>query len=390
MYWFLLWREFKLSIAEILTVFKNVSIIYSWKSVLILDWLTEKEILDKADNLWWTIKIFKLSLKTNKQEIFEEILSYAKEIDGKFNYWFNLFPEKKEKIKKYLIEIKRFLQKNGISSRYVNKNDKNLSSAQIIWNSLLKKWFDFNLVDLWEIYYFWNTIWVQNIDEYSARDYSKSRDMQTWMLPPKLAQIMINLSEKTDKIYDPFVWLWTVLIEAKRMWIEWLYWSDLNEKMISLAKQNVLKAEGKKNKNYIIKIEKLNAKFINEASFWDEIKDWNIVTEWYLWEIMTQKNISYDRIQKQRDSLQKIYEWFFSSFKKWDFSGNIVISFPFWDLKWKYVFFKEIYEILDKYCNIIPLFPKEFDFSETKQWSLLYKRQKQLVWREIFKLKIKS
>jgi hypothetical protein len=27
---------------------------------------------------------------------------------------------------------------------------------------------------------------------------------------------------------------------------------------------------------------------------------------------------------------------------------------------------------------------------ETKVWSLLYKREKQLVWREIFKLKIKN
>ncbi len=404
LYWFLLWREFKLSIAEILAVFPRKSVIFSWKKILILDWLNKKEILQKADNLWGTIKIFELALKTDKQEIFKKILNFAKNKDRKFNYWFNLFPENQEKIKKYLIEIKRFLQKNWISSRYVNKNDKNLSSAQIIWNSLLKKWVDFNLIDLDWIFYFWKTIWVQNIDEYSSRDYSKSRDMQTGMLPPKLAQIMINLanSKKILKqvqddentyyysIYDPFIGLWTILIEAKRMWFEWLYWSDLNEKMVKLARENVLKAESKYNKNFVIKIEKLNAKFVNEVSFWDEVKNWNIVTEWYLWEIMTQKNISFDRIKKQRESLQKIYEWFFSSLKKWSFLGDIVISFPFWDLKWKYVFFEEVYEIISKYCEVQPLFPKDFNFSETKQWSLLYKRQKQLVGREIFKLKIKK
>ena len=383
LYWFLLWREFKLSIAEILAVFPNAKIIYSWKSVLILNWITKEEILQKADNLWWTIKIFELNLKTDKQEIFEEVLEYAKTKDWKFNYWFNLFPEKQEKIKKYLIEIKRFLQKNWISSRYVNKNDKNLSSAQILGNNLLKKWIDFNLVDLNWIFYFWKTIWVQNIDEYSSRDYGKSRDMQTWMLPPKLAQIMINLSLSSNNsvlssIYDPFVGLWTILIEAKRMWIKWLCGSDLNEKMVELAKQN---------SNW--KIEKLNAKFVNEVSFWDEIKTWNIVTEWYLWEIMTRKNISFDRIKKQKESLKKIYEWFFSSLKKWWFFWNIVISFPFWDLNWKYIFLEEIYDILNKYCEIQALFPSEFNFKETKSWSLLYKRAKQLVGREIFKLKIK-
>jgi tRNA G10 N-methylase Trm11 len=382
MFWFVLWREFKLSIAEILAVFNNAQVIYSWKSVLLLDWLKKEEILEKMNSLGWTIKVFEVNLKVDKNSVFESIFLEAKNRDWKFNYWFNIFPEKKEKLNKFLIEIKRFLQKKWVSSRFVNKADKNLSSAQILWNSLLKKGADFNLLDLDWIYYFWKTIWVQDIDAYSARDYSKSRDMQVWMLPPKLAQIMINLAnspQETKTIYDPFVWLGTILIEAKLMWFEKIFWSDLSEKMVETARNNTW-----------WKIEKLNAKFVNEVSFWDEVKNWIIVTEGYLWEIMTQKNISLDRIKKQRESLKKIYEWFFSSLKKWWFSWNIVITFPFWDLKWKYIFFDEVYQILDKYCTILPFFSSEFNFNETKTWSLLYKRSKQLVWREIFKLKIKD
>jgi tRNA G10 N-methylase Trm11 len=319
----------------------------------------------------------------DKNEFLEDILKESKKQNWKFNYWFNYFPEKKEKLTKFLIEIKRFLQKKWVSSRYVNKADRNLSSAQILGNSLLKKWADFNLLDLWWVFYFWKTIWVQDIDAYSARDYSKSRDMQVWMLPPKLSQIMINLACGSDfsisnSVYDPFVWLGTILIEAKLMWFKKIYWSDLSEKMVETARKNTW-----------WKIEKLNAKFVNEVSFWEEVRDWIIVSEWYLWEIMTQKNISFDRIKKQKESLKKIYEWFFTSLKKWNFSWNIVISFPFWDLKWKYVFFEEIYEILDKYCEVLPFFTKEFEFSETKSGSLLYKRPKQLVWREVFKLNIK-
>jgi hypothetical protein len=58
-------------------------------------------------------------------------------------------------------------------------------------------------------------------------------------------------------------------------------------------------------------------------------------------------------------------------------------------LNWKYIYLEEVYWILNKYCEIQFLFPPEFDFKETKSGSLLYKRPKQLVWREIFKLKIK-
>lgn len=133
---------------------------------------------------------------------------------------------------------------------------------------------------------------------------------------------------------------------------------------------------------------KLNAKFIEESPYFDSWVD-AIVTEGYLWEVMTQKNISLDRIEKQRESLTKIYEWFFAGLSKIKFKGNVVISFPFWEIKWKYFYFEEIYSILEKYCEVESLLDESTWFYPTKVGSLLYKREKQLVWREIFKLKIK-
>jgi hypothetical protein len=105
---------------------------------------------------------------------------------------------------------------------------------------------------------------------------------------------------------------------------------------------------------------------------------------------MTRSNISLDRINKQIESLSKIYKWFFSSLKQINYSWNIIICFPFWELNGKYVYFDAIYNIINQYCEIENLLPKDFDyFTTTKSGSLLYKRDKQLVWREIFKLKIK-
>ena len=219
------------------------------------------------------------------------------------------------------------------------------------------------------------------------------------MLPPKLCQIMINiwinrekLWEKWDfSIYDPFVWLGTVLIEALNSWYSRVFWSDLSEKMVDESRKNISDFINKNLlKNISFKIEKLNAKFINESEILQKEKIDLIVTEWYLWEIMTKKNISLDRINKQKESLLSIYLKFFENLAKVDFSWRIVICFPFWELNGKFIYFNEILEILNKFCVIENIFKNSEINLSSKSGSLLYKREKQLVWREIFKLKIKK
>jgi len=53
------------------------------------------------------------------------------------------------------------------------------------------------------------------------------------------------------------------------------------------------------------------------------------------------------------------------------------------------LYFEEIYDIINKYSLVQKLLPENIEFSETKSGSLLYKRDSQLVGREIFSLKIK-
>jgi len=373
---FQLWREWRLSIAEILAVFKNVEIVDYTSDFLIVSWIEKNELLYKASNLGWTIKIMEVfSLEGTSLE--EKILDFATENEWKFKYWLTSLWDKFN-LKTTLLKLKKELKKWWFSSRFVNKDFKSINSATVIWENLVKRWTDFSMMINRKKEYLWKTIWIQDINAYSKRDYAKSRDMQIWMLPPKLSQIMINLANWKDVIYDPFVWLWTILIEAELMWFTVLYGSDLNPAMVEKASKNT---------KWII--EKLNAKFINEATFFDKIKDWIIVSEWYLWEVMTQKNISRDRIMEQSKGLGKLYTHFFENLKKWGFTWTIVISFPFWEIKWSYHYFEEIYSILEEKCEILPYFPDNFNLKATKSGSLLYKREKQLVWREIFKLKIK-
>ncbi len=380
MIWFQLWREFKLSIAEILNIFNDAKVVFFNKDILLLDWLKNDIVIQKGKTLWGSIKIIDFQILDS--DINEYIFEKAEFQEGKFKYWVSIFWEKSN-LKKILMNIKKNLRENKVSSRFINKDFTNLSSAQIIWENLVKRWTDFTLI-LWDNSYIWETIWVQDIKSYSDRDYSKERDMQVGMLPPKLSQMMINLWW-WNIIYDPFIWLGTILIESLYMWNSEIYWSDLSDKMVEVSNENINKLKNTFTFNH--KINKLNAKFIQESKFLQ--KSNCIVTEWYLWEVMTKNNISVDRIKKQRESLTKIYEAFFAWLKKMDFKWNIVICFPFWEIKWKYLYFNEIYDILNKYCRVLILLPKEIDLEVTKSWSLLYKRPNQLVWREIFKLTIK-
>ena len=392
---FQLWREFKLSIAEILAVFPEWKIIFFDKEILIIKFVKISDIkinemiLSKINHLWWTIKIFKIyeTIENNSisDSVWKTILNIGEKHEWKFQYWISVFWEKLN-LKSVLINTKKLLKNNLVSSRFINKDFKNLSSSQIIWEKLIIKNTDFNIISTPGKIFFWTSIWVQDIVNYSKRDWQKNRDMNVWMLPPKLAQIMINLSGG-NLIYDPFVWLGTILIESVLMWNTEVFWSDLSDRMVEISTNNI---DSLNEKNIKINIFKQNAKYISEIDILNTNNIDSIVTEWYLGEIMmTHKNISPERIEKQKISLLDLYEWFFSWLTKLQFKWNIVISFPFWEIRWKYFYFSEIYDTITKYCNIQKLFPIGFELNETKSWSLFYKRDKQLVGREIFCLKIK-
>lgn len=92
---------------------------------------------------------------------------------------------------------------------------------------------------------------AQNITAYTKRDrYRPRRDAFVGMLPPKLAQIMINLacgqtvataantSNAANRILDPFCGTGTVLQEALLKGFT-VYGSDLNQKMIDYTTENL-------------------------------------------------------------------------------------------------------------------------------------------------------
>ncbi len=391
MFIFQLWREYKLSIAELLHVFPRGKIVFFNEEVLVLKSLKRDDVLTKAKTLWGTIKI----IETLGVDSFEDhILESAARKEGKFSYGISVFGER-QNLKSILGWIKSELRDNELSSRYVNKDFENLSSAQIIGERLIPSESDFNIIATGKQSIYWVTIWVQDIETYAQRDYGKKRDMIVGMLPPKLCQMMINISKnpksKSDNqiVYDPFVGLGTLLIESLYMGNTKVYGSDLNENMVKATRTNLGNIKKENVADFTFDLQNINAKDIEHSKIIKSNKIDAIVSEWYLGEIMTRRNISVERIDTQREILSDLYENFFSGLQNLNYKWSIVICFPFWEMEWKYFYFENIYDILNKYCQIQELFPTYMDLESTKTGSLLYKREKQLVGREIFKLKIK-
>ena len=138
------------------------------------------------------------------------------------------------------MELKRSLGKLGRSVRVITNKGPEISSATAHHNQLGEKLgcFEILLLDR-EIYL---SLGVQNITAYTERDQARpARDARVGMLPPKLAQILINLCgplPEGARILDPFCGTGVLLQEAAIMgYIP--YGTDLSERMIEYSKKNL-------------------------------------------------------------------------------------------------------------------------------------------------------
>ena len=139
------------------------------------------------------------------------------------------------------LKYKNLLRRHGRNVRLVpNGKDPVLSSATSHHNQLGEKTNHIEIVKFGK--YTAISIGTQNITAYAKRDQARpARDAFVGMLPPKLAQILINLATKGDKtgtILDPFCGTGVILQEATLMGYS-AYGSDLSEKMIQYSKKNL-------------------------------------------------------------------------------------------------------------------------------------------------------
>lgn len=140
------------------------------------------------------------------------------------------------------LSIKKAVKATGRPVRLVPNKDLDISAAQILHNKLTHE-------NGWDLIIYRDggrtilarTAFVQDIEGYTARDQARPfRDARVGMLPPKLAQIIINLAagDKPQTILDPFCGTGVILQEASLMGYS-VYGTDNDARMIEYTQKNL-------------------------------------------------------------------------------------------------------------------------------------------------------
>lgn len=152
-------------------------------------------------------------------------------------YDFNIPPTK---INAAALSLKKIIKSAGRSVRIIPNTETALSTAQTLHNQLTSSvGIELIFVRDGNKTLIGKVNAVQDIDDYTLRDRGRpKRDAFVGMLPPKLAQIMINLAPTEGRVLDPFCGTGVVLQEAALRGLP-VYGTDLVEKMIDYSRTNL-------------------------------------------------------------------------------------------------------------------------------------------------------
>lgn len=158
------------------------------------------------------------------------------------------------------LELKKIIKQAGRSVRIVANTDTALSSAQTLHNRLTgERGVELMLVRDGSSTIIAEAVHVQNIESYTRRDRERPmRDAYVGMLPPKLAQIIINLASgiwnieygksrsnnipiatgHLPTVLDPFCGTGVVLQEALLMGYA-VYGTDIDPRIVEFSRENI-------------------------------------------------------------------------------------------------------------------------------------------------------
>lgn len=267
----ILGRQPKLSLAELESIYGAEHIQPFGKTTCLLD-IPTKDI--DFDRLGGVVRISKIlaELKSQKWSDIEDYLikttpEHAKLIGGKLSFGISVYglPVSGRQVAKTALLVKKAIKADGNSVRMVPHKNTELGSAQVLHNKLTaKNGWELLIVSNGEKTYLTQTTKIQDIDAYSARDRERPyRDAKVGMLPPKLAQIIINLAvgraeyevrgeeygknnSKTSNsvlrtpnlILDPFCGTGVILQEAMLMDFD-VYGTDFESRMVQYSIDNL-------------------------------------------------------------------------------------------------------------------------------------------------------
>ena len=236
----ILGRQPKISLAELESQFSDVSVVAGSKNLLAT---FESETDPEIAKLGGVIKLAKpIDGGSAAPEKFLEIFASSTGFSSKFVIGISDFSKgaSARKAQGEALHIKRAMKKAGFSVRVLPNKDAVLSSATVFHNQLGEKPGHFEFIKYGNNWFV--GLGVQNIKAYAERDQARpARDAKNGMLPPKLAQILINLCGPLPRgatVLDPFCGTGVVLQEALLMEYK-AYGTDLSERIVGFARKNL-------------------------------------------------------------------------------------------------------------------------------------------------------
>ena len=332
-----------------------------------------------------TIKVARI-LNILKTTDWHQLLKYLKDTiprhleylpKGKFTLGLSLygFDVPVKDINSGLLATKKLLKPAGRSVRVVPNKTSALSSAQVLHNKLTHK-------GAWELLLIKDgsetilaqTMFVQDIESYAARDQARpKRDPRVGMLPPKLAQIIINLAQPPagGTVLDPFCGTGVILQEALLIGYG-VVGSDIEPRMVDYSKTNL---------NWLAsKIETTDANFevfIADATShkWTTSFD-SLASEVYLGRPLT-KLPSPSEMQKIINDVNTIIQKFLKNLHpQLSKASRICLAVPAWRQGQKFIHLPLIDHLSDMGYNRLDLVYVSSD-------DLIYFRESQIVAREL-------
>ncbi len=419
-YAFVLGRVYTLSLAELFFYFQNhnwpIKIVDLSHEVLIVETENPLEVQKIQQELGGVIKITKVLDEVSKKEtdyinfalqhyfkpskLKRDFLQNAK---GKIQFGVSVYlldPEIKafSEPKRLGMFIKRAMQDGGSSIRLVlpQFNSLTLASVAVKHNNLLTKGAEICVIASPTKLYVSKTLTVQDFEDYGRRDYQRPvRDDKQGMIPPKVAQMMVNFAgaKPGSTLLDPFCGIGTIVQEGVLQGYKMLG-TDINPTAIAGSEKNL---EWFRNRykipkgKYHVEVSDVASvsKVVDNLAKVGAFKQVNgIVTEGYLGPMYTEFP-SPAEITANFKELTELYTKAFQEYFKFLSSGDkVVMCLPAYKKNDHYTHLESLDFIKEIGYNLVDLIPKDLAESLpflklTDQGTAIYDRKDQIVAREI-------
>ncbi|MDO8648798.1 MAG: RsmD family RNA methyltransferase [Candidatus Peregrinibacteria bacterium] len=397
-----------ISTAELAAVAENFSLTKTIFKNIILFESSEDLTPEKLSNLGGTPYIAKriteesLSLEDVPQLLGNELSA----VKGKATFSFRTFGLRKPELHSLYRNAKTYLKKKGRPSRYVGSENK-LTPAVLLHDAGIvdgSHGCELTIIRDGDALWIGRTICAQDVDAYTKRDMDKPvRDTTVGLLPPKLAQMLLNFGEWMAKstgnpklapvtgkkknppllVFDPFCGTGVIPMEALLRGSTVLA-SDLSLKAVNGCEKNLdwLRKEEK-----ILKKDVPSTVWKQDAQKPFELKEKPdiVVTETTLGPPLT-KAAPLREAEKMKNEVERIEAGFFENAAKTLPGVPVVCIFPVWFHSKGEVRLEKIWTLLGKLGYQATL-PPGIKPDTPGRLSLTYRRPDQFVGREIVILK---